>query len=1147
MAYWWVYYAIVAVVSYAAASWMAPDAPKQDGGGTNLTKPDTDAMEAVIYGEMGRVAGTIQHLATNDGDMDDVKNDLLHMIITWGESVSEIIEIYIDDIASTSTAWNDTSTPGNKWLWCYNFTNGLKLTSAKLLEKTGFVIARHKFTDKAVSYVRAEWDNGKRFNGKPNCLAHVKGRAVWDPRTNTWGWSDNPALCLLDYLTNVRYGKGMLLGDIDINSFEIAADICETQVETEIGSGKYQNLFTCNIRIDTTNTVKGNVDTLLKGCRGLLPEINGITTLIIEQDDAVTPEKITEDLITGNIKIKESGTNDRYNRVIVSFIDKEQNWKNQEAIWPDTAQHNIFKAQDNGKLLEKKITLETSTDHNEARQMARILCLLSREALSGTIECAPECIKYTVGDIVPISHPSAMWVDKPFRITSVDYHKEGKVTLHVREHQPYIYDWDGAIRSIPDVTYNDPRDVQSPTSLALLPLADSKLELSWQSNRTEFIVHVYNNDDVIVIKGEPNEKKFIIENLAQGSYSAEVAAISGVGYLSDWSVIQFNILLPTVPNITIDSISDDSVSLSATVGGLPSLDTTFLWQYLGTANSSMEGKVVKGDIFTYTGLLPETNYKFRCRTVNIAGESDWVEISATTLESTAVSNISMEQLDENLANFITDSDRNFTLLNDRVTDEEIRSMENLGSDIEAEIELQTNTVRLGSSESNISQLNIQSERYTSQLNQITHSQYGILAQANDYTYTGVGYWVGDTWREGAISERIRNVRVGTGNGYARVTEIAKAFEDVNGNLVARGGMLTDVNNRVGGFMTYNDGGTTQFDIIGSSFRVGDYVDGNPAKPFEAYLYADSSGLNVEGHINAKSLRVPTANGLIQVTNNVGADGIALSMGGNGSTQYGGVTLWNKGKIQVYSNGETAIRIEKNSRGGASDFRAMYIAEGAGILDCENAIVAGSLSTNAGSIFSTSGDFTAYLGDFIARAGYFRSPNTAIVNFTGGHPYLLSKRTNANPLGMLVTEGDIESKTNLSSVLGYASCSTSPRDTSCVGTVSDIERLATSDESHSLYGLTQSREVEVKNKFNIAIVNAVGDGLMWVCSESGDIAKGNWLCSSSTVGHAMRQTDEETGMYEKYFTDYTVAKARESVTWADEPSDKKLIAVYYKGG
>lgn len=207
---------ISTLVSVAVSSWLAPEVDDDQGGGLDVTKPDTNASEPVIYGEMGMVVGTIQHIATNDVDNDGVDNDLLHMIITWGESVSEIVDLWVDDKLATDEVWDVISTRyeededgyiaatgqyvSGRWLYVYNMTNGV-YRSWEGLEATGFNKNRHKFEGKAVSYVRAEWSRGKRFNGKPNVLAHIKGRRVWDPRNERKPWSDNPALCLLDYLT----------------------------------------------------------------------------------------------------------------------------------------------------------------------------------------------------------------------------------------------------------------------------------------------------------------------------------------------------------------------------------------------------------------------------------------------------------------------------------------------------------------------------------------------------------------------------------------------------------------------------------------------------------------------------------------------------------------------------------------------------------------------------------------------------------------------------------------------------------------------------------------------------------------------------------------------------------------------------------
>lgn len=52
---------------------------------------------------------------------------------------------------------------------------------------------------------------------------------VWDPRDDVTRWSDNAALCILDYLTHPD-GFKKTRDDIDINSFALFANVCDEQV-----------------------------------------------------------------------------------------------------------------------------------------------------------------------------------------------------------------------------------------------------------------------------------------------------------------------------------------------------------------------------------------------------------------------------------------------------------------------------------------------------------------------------------------------------------------------------------------------------------------------------------------------------------------------------------------------------------------------------------------------------------------------------------------------------------------------------------------------------------------------------------------------------------------------------------------------------
>ena len=63
--------------------------------------------------------------------------------------------------------------------------------------------------------------------------------------------------------------------------------------------------------------------------------------------------------------------------------------------------------------------------------------------------------------------------------------------------------------------------------------------------------------------------------------------------------------------------------------------------------------------------------------------------------------------------------------------------------------------------------------------------------------------------------------------------------------------------------------------------------------------------------------------------------------------------------------------------------------------------------------------------------------------------------------------------------------------------------------------------------------SLGDGSIWVCSEGGNIEIGDFLCTSSVPGHAMKQDDD-------ILRNYTIARATKAVNWDEEDSDKKLL-------
>jgi hypothetical protein len=81
--------------------------------------------------------------------------------------------------------------------------------------------------------------------------------------------------------------------------------------------------------------------------------------------------------------------------------------------------------------------------------------------------------------------------------------------------------------------------------------------------------------------------------------------------------------------------------------------------------------------------------------------------------------------------------------------------------------------------------------------------------------------------------------------------------------------------------------------------------------------------------------------------------------------------------------------------------------------------------------------------------------------------------------------------------------------------------------------------ELMNDNNVCTFNALGEGLINVCGENGNIEIGDFITTSSIPGKGMKQSDD-------LMRNYTVAKSRENVTFSS-PTEVKLIACTYHCG
>ena len=451
-----------------------PDIPEvEEIRGTQLNKQSNNAQIPVIYGER-LIGGTRVFLETSGTD-----NTYLYgaMVLAEGE-INAITEIQVNDSVvtfdgsfadGTQITSNDSKFGSTIVIQPFYGTDGQ--AAASLLTTLTNWTSNHKLSGLAYIAFRLTWDADK-YSGIPNIKVKVQGKKVstFDSGGNetTGVYSTNPVWCLLDFLRNERYGKGISDSDLDISSFYTASQIAETQV-TPYSGGSDINLFDCNAVLNTNKKILDNVKVLLKGMRGLLPYVQGKFKLLIETTGTAT-FTLNEDNIIGGIKLESERKNDKYNRVVVNFVNPEKSFQADSIVYPETdAEHQTLKTSDGGFLQEGNVTLDTITSPYQALEFGKIILNRSRNNLKLGLTANYEALDLAIGDIVNVTSSLLGMTNKPFRVSGMTLNVDFTASLSLQEHQDawYTFDEKTEVATIGDTNLSDPFTVQPPSSITL--------------------------------------------------------------------------------------------------------------------------------------------------------------------------------------------------------------------------------------------------------------------------------------------------------------------------------------------------------------------------------------------------------------------------------------------------------------------------------------------------------------------------------------------------------------------------------------------------------------------------------------------------------------------------------------------------------
>ena len=412
----------------------------------------------------------------------------------------------------------------------------------------------------------------------------------------------------------IIYGDNAGVGNLDFN-WRVSGGTYSNSLSANFSNGKTVTdfipkiiKFESNAVIDTNQKVIDNVKKLLNPMRSLFTYNNGVYKLKIEGTGSAV-KTITSDHVVGGAKVLGERKNNKYNRVIGTYVNPYKNWQNDTVSFPPADDSNVateFKhatmlSADNDTLLEGNFEFPNVTNTFNAEALCEVILRRSRNQLQIQLTLTSEFLELEIGDIVAITYDSGGFNAKPFRVLGIEINEDLTVNVQLFEHQDNFYDFNtkNPLPTIPDTTLPNINSVQAPA----ISISDELFELFDGSVVSKLIVNITSTDAFVdqfeVEYKESTSSDYrlmrrgtnkIVEKypVKEGTiYDVRVRAINSIGIKSAYTTSQHEVNSAFTPPDDVQNYSIDVVGdkLHHTFDAVTNLDLDF-YEIRFTSNTS---------------------------------------------------------------------------------------------------------------------------------------------------------------------------------------------------------------------------------------------------------------------------------------------------------------------------------------------------------------------------------------------------------------------------------------------------------------------------------------------------------------------------------------------------------------------------------
>lgn len=279
------------------------------------------------------------------------------------------------------------------------------------------------------SYIGIKWVQDQESSPDwQNPVQVCKWRRLYDPRrdsTNggsgshrltdqsTWEWSDNPALCIADYLMGIRVansattsydgqiiaGMSIAASRIDWANITAEADSCDESVA--LGGGGSEKRYTCNGLLDPRNSHAANLEALASSMGGAVIFQGGKWRIYAAVARAAVKTRDENDMLSGIEYRAKKSRSEKANAVRGVYADVNDDFQPRDII---PLINSTYVTADGGDELWMDVNLPMTTSATMAQRLAKIALQRSRMEKQVSASFGPIALQDQAMDNVTFSY-----------------------------------------------------------------------------------------------------------------------------------------------------------------------------------------------------------------------------------------------------------------------------------------------------------------------------------------------------------------------------------------------------------------------------------------------------------------------------------------------------------------------------------------------------------------------------------------------------------------------------------------------------------------------------------------------------------------------------------------------------------------------